>query len=164
MNAYRKLAGLFAVALAATILSVGSALAQGIPSVEAAGKFTLPFEAHWGTATLPAGQYTFQAGRTEAGAEIVGVRGMAKGSPQAYISVTAHEPASSAGASELVCIRKGNSGTVGALVLTSLGETMYFSIPKNERVLAQTRDSKGRTLLAQAPELIQRISVEATGR
>jgi len=92
------------------------------------------------------------------------VRGMAKGSPQAYISVTAHEPTPSAGASELVCIRRGNSGTVGALVLTSLGETMYFSVPKNERVLAQTRDSKGRTLLAEAPELIQRIRVEATGR
>jgi hypothetical protein len=30
------------------------------------GKFTLPFEAHWGKATLPAGNYSFSLDRAEA--------------------------------------------------------------------------------------------------
>lgn len=44
---------LFTVALLATCLFSGSASAQA----GLRGKFTLPFETHWGKAVLPAGQY-----------------------------------------------------------------------------------------------------------
>jgi hypothetical protein len=40
--------------LAATCFTSGLAQAQNL-----AGKFSLPFEAHWGLATLPAGDYSF---------------------------------------------------------------------------------------------------------
>lgn len=164
MNAYRKLSTLFTVALAATVLCVGSAFTQAIDIVEAEGKFTLPFEAHWGTATLPAGQYSFEGGRTSGGTQLTKVSGEGKASRQALILNIGQSLSPSADTSELVCIRHGNTGTVQALVLTSLGETLYFPMPKNERLLAQTRRGKTRTLLAQGPELIQRIRVEATGR
>jgi len=164
MNAYRKLATLFAVALAATVLSVGSAFALSMDTVEAQGKFTLPFEAHWGSATLPAGQYTFEVGHNLGSTTLVEVSGEGKGSKDAIILTMTQELSPSANTSELVCIRHGNTGTVRALVLTDLGEIFYFAIPKNVPLYAHNGNAKTRTLVAQAPELIQRIRVEATGR
>jgi hypothetical protein len=163
MNAHRKYATFFAFALAATVLSVGPAFAQRLDKVNAQGKFTLPFEAQWGKATLPAGQYSFQAGRAQGGAQMISVSGETKGSQQTFVIVAAHDASTNANTSELVCIRQGHTGIVRALVLTNLGETMYFSIPKNERLMAKTRSGKTRTLVAQAPELIQCIPVEAAG-
>jgi hypothetical protein len=46
-------ATLFATALLATCFAAGSARAQSAFD----GKFTLPYEAHWGQAVLPAGDY-----------------------------------------------------------------------------------------------------------
>jgi hypothetical protein len=163
MNAYRKIATPFTFALAAIVLSVGSALAQPMDTVEWQGKFTLSFEAHWGLATLPAGHYTFEVhnlGR----ATRVEVRGEGKESKGAIILPMTHQLSPSANTSELVCIRHGDTGTVRALVLTDLGETLYFAIPKNVPLYAHNGNAKTRTLVAQAPELIQRISVEATER
>jgi hypothetical protein len=44
--------------LLAICFNAGFANAQNV-----AGKFTLPFEAHWGQATLPAGDYSFMLER-----------------------------------------------------------------------------------------------------
>jgi hypothetical protein len=163
MKAHRNFAILFALALAVTALSVGSAFAQ-MNTPEARGTFTLPFEAHWGTATLPAGKYTFAEGYTKVGEDMIQVTGEAKGSPRAVVMAQSHGPSTSADTSELVCIREGKTGTVRALVLTSIGKTIYFSMPKNEQLLAQSGNMKSRKLQAEAPELIQRIRVEASGR
>ncbi|HEV2351482.1 MAG TPA: hypothetical protein VG028_16735 [Terriglobia bacterium] len=163
MNANRKLASLFAVALAATVLSAGSAFAQGLSTVQARGKFTLPFEAHWGLATLPAGQYTFEMGHNMGDTTLVELRSEGKGRQHAIILTMAQQQSPAAKTSELVCIRQGNTGIVRSLVLATLGETIYFSIPRNEQILARTSGGKTPTLVAEGPELIQRIHVEAAG-
>jgi hypothetical protein len=52
---------LFATVLLATCLSASSANAQSAFD----GKFTLPYEAHWGKAVLPAGDYLLSISATE---------------------------------------------------------------------------------------------------
>jgi len=160
MNTYRKLATLFAFALAATVLSVGSGFSMDPTRVS--GSFTLPFEAHWGKANLPAGKYTFEA--VGNGLPLISVRGEAKGSPTSFVVVAMHDAIPSANASELVCIRQGNTRTVRSLILANLGEVLYFAIPKNVRMYAHNGNAKTHQLLAQGPELIQRVPVELAGR
>jgi hypothetical protein len=53
----RHLKLLTKVALAA--LALGALATNGNAQNAYQGKFTLPFETHWGSATLPAGDYTF---------------------------------------------------------------------------------------------------------
>lgn len=160
MNAYRKLVTLFVFALTAAALSVGSASAQ-MNKTNVRGTFTLTFAAHWGSTTLPAGKYTFEA--VGSGSPLIEVSGEAKGSPSAFILAQTYNPSPSANKSEMVCIRQGKIGVVRALVLTSLGETLYFAIPKNVRLYAHNGNAKTRTLLAQGPELIQRVPIEVAG-
>lgn len=161
MNTDWKFARLLVVAMATTLLSVGSVFAQSIR--EAGGSFGLPFEARWGGATLPAGHYTFAVIRSMAGGEMVRVDGEAKGSAHAFIMAQVGDPSPSTNKSQLVCIRHGNIGAVQALVLKGLGETLYFSLPKNEQEYVQNRTGKSRALLAQGPEMIERVPVEAAG-
>ena len=40
-------------------LALGALATSGMAQIAYQGKFTLPFETHWGGATLPAGDYTF---------------------------------------------------------------------------------------------------------
>ena len=158
MNAYRKLGKLLAFALTAA-LCAGSTFAMDPTQVR--GSFTLPFEAHWGNATLPAGKYTFEA--VGIGHPFIEVRGEAKGSTPVFVIVLAHNLSQSANTSELVCIRQGNTGIVHSLVLKGSGEILYFPVPKNLRLYAHNGNAKTRTLLAQDPDLIQRVPVEVAG-
>jgi hypothetical protein len=160
MNAHRKLGTLFAFALATFALTIGSASA--VDPTQVRGSFTLPFDARWGTATLPAGKYIFEAVRT--GSAVIEVRGEAKGSTPAFVVIVAHDASPNDNTSELVCIRKGSTGIVRSLMLKGSGEILYFAIPKNVQLYAQNGKAKNRTLLAQAPELIQRVPVELAGR
>jgi hypothetical protein len=45
--------------LGAAALALGALATSGYAQNAYQGKFTLPFETHWGSATLPAGDYTF---------------------------------------------------------------------------------------------------------
>ena len=57
MNWARHLKLLTKVGVAA--LAIGALATSGNAQYIYQGKFTLPFETHWGNATLPAGNYTF---------------------------------------------------------------------------------------------------------
>ncbi len=67
MNSNRstKMVWLVGVALLVSCFGAGLARAQ-----ECAGKFTLPFEARWGQATLPAGGYSFRLDKAQSGGVI----------------------------------------------------------------------------------------------
>ncbi len=164
MNTTRKMATFFALALATTVLCVGSALAQGLGTVNAQGKFTLPFQARWGLATLPAGQYTFSVGYTQGGTTMIEVKGEGEGLPHALIMAQGQTQTPTTRSSELVCVRHSQNGTVRAIVISDLGQTFYFSMPKGERLLARKGSAKAETQVAEAPELIQRIRVDTMGR
>ncbi len=159
MNVHRKIAKLFVFALAATALSVGSGNAQDFH-----GKFTLPFEAQWGEITLKPGNYTLALGRAAGGQTMAAVRSEAAGSFAAMILPEGHNASPSLSQDDLVCIRQGGRLVVRSLEIAQLGETIYFHMPKGARLSAQRRGNGNQTLLAEAPQLLERLPVTSSGK
>lgn len=130
------------LALAATVASVGLLSAQ-----DAKGTFTLPFEVRWGTAVLPAGDYSFKIDNTD---YTVTIRGE---NQAAMVLSLARSIDNHAGSNALIIARHGKRGTVRALRLAEQNVVFTYPAPKGEP----------RTL-AQAPELLQRIPVFVSGK
>lgn len=136
-----RLAGL---ALLATALSAGLLSAEDYE-----GKFTLPFEARWGLATLPPGDYSFRLDTANARhlAKVYGKNGGFLVWPVGVSDVDVP------GRNELIIVRTGRAGRIRALHLAEPGLLFSYAAPKSER-----------QMLAQAPELIQRIPVAVSGK
>jgi hypothetical protein len=142
MKSMHSFSFIWAVLLTALAVVPTSAHAQS-----AAGRFTLPSEAHWGRAVLPAGDYSYSIGYAGA-STLVYVRG-ANGSPGAMIlasSIVAADDYS--GHSRLLLTRKGDTLFVTSLHLPTLGLVMDFPTPGSEtrtRSLAMAREHPGGT-------------------
>jgi aspartate oxidase len=134
------------------VLAVASAfIFAGIASAQVCkGQFTLPFDAHWGGATLPAGDYTFtlnSAGQPSIVKIEQGQRNVALVMAQ---SGTASDTSK---ASELTVTRSGGHARIRVLHLAELGTDLYYAAPKAEgREMASTR------------ELIQHLPVIFNGK
>jgi hypothetical protein len=131
---------LFLAVLAAG-LSAGLARAQ-----EIGGKFTLPFEARWGTAVLPAGNYSFRVNASENPCMVSVSQG---GRVVAFIMTSSTSRGEVAGSSALIAVRGAESYRIRALRLAEAGVVLQYMPPKAER----------RQILAQKPELFQRLPV-----
>jgi hypothetical protein len=94
---------LFAAALLATCLFAGSANAQSWIQ----GKFTLPYETHWGKAVLPAGDYQFRFTPDNAGGTMLVLRNAKT------LRIVAFESAN---------IRKDSANDQSALLIGTRGE------------------------------------------
>jgi hypothetical protein len=131
-----------------TYLSAGILSAQG-PSAVYKGTFTLPFEAHWGTAILPPGEHSLALNSTT-----MPVRATVRGENGAVL-IQAEAMATRRGSeqSSLIVTRRSRRGIVCSLYVAELGAAFYFNVPKAER-----------QLIARGPELIQRIPVVRTGK
>jgi hypothetical protein len=134
------------------VLTAVIALAMIAPGLHAGpaarGKFTMPFDAHWGRTTLRTGDYTFSVNHITSDGTILVYRGtqaMGIVLPQEF-----NDRDNQSKNPELVCIRHDGIVTVRALRLPHAG-TFYFSLPKELK-----------TLVAQQPELIETISVEVS--
>jgi hypothetical protein len=134
------------------VLTAVIALAMIAPGLHAGpaarGKFTMPFDAHWGRTTLRTGDYTFSVNHITSDGTILVYRGtqaMGIVLPQEF-----NDRDNQSKNPELVCIRHDGIVTVRALRLPNVG-TFYFSLPKELK-----------TLVAQQPELIETISVEVS--
>jgi hypothetical protein len=121
----------FGLALLAACFVAGHANAQ-----VARGKFTLPFEARWGQATLPAGDYAFKLDRLDSTCMIYLYRG---GYSVGMIPAQSEDWSYSGHASLTVV-----EGTVRALKLPAIGMVFQYAPqrPKHltapaERELAQ---------------------------
>ena len=112
---------LFAAALLATCLLAGSASAQATFQ----GKFTLPFETHWGQATLPAGEYLLSFDEDRAFSEEWVIRDAKSGRRVACEPAHIIEDAP-AGKSALLIGGRGTRHVVYALRITDLGETFVY--------------------------------------
>jgi len=157
MKRNRSIAVLFAVAVLAAAFGASRASAQ-----EFHGKFTLPFAARWGTANLPPGNYTLKVSHTPVGQGRVEVR--SEDGPQAFAFSVTGSASPSVSKNVIFCIRQGSAGIVRALQLGPLGETMYFHVPKGTQLYVKNRSAKKHALLAQAPELLERVPVVASGK
>lgn len=133
------------------LVVLATAASAGIlTAADYSGKFTLPVETRWGTATLPAGDYSFKLNLNVRPftAQIIGK------DVQAYIFAASFTDGNNGGDSALIIVRRGGKGVVRALHLAKEGLMFTYSAP-----------SKGELpLMAQEPQLIQRIPVIVSGK
>lgn len=148
MKTIRHNSTYFILFLLAACVSTGILSAQVQGSIYR-GNFTLPFETRWGTAVLPAGDYSLSLNSTT-----MPVRATVRGENGAVlIQAEAMATQSASDKSSLVVVRNARRGTVRSLYLAELGTAFYFAAPKAER-----------QFIAQGPEIIQRIPVVAAGK
>jgi len=129
------------LAVLAAGLSAGLARAQ-----EVKGKFTLPFEARWGTAVLPAGDYSFRVNASAAPCMVSVSQG---GRVVAFILTSSTNRREVEGSSALIAVRSAGSYRIRALRLAEVGAVLEYMSPKAEP----------RQILAQQPALFQRLPV-----
>jgi len=119
--------GNLVLALAGVLAFAGLASAQNV-----AGKFTLPFEARWGVATLPAGDYQFTMERVTSPAMIKVYR---QTKCVALILSPDRAPLST-GRAALTIVRTRDGNTVRELALPEEWMVLHFPNPKPGRVSA----------------------------
>ncbi len=132
------------------VLAVGFGASQATGQ-EVAGKFTLPFEARWGKAVLPPGEYTFPL---ELGGRPYLARIRHNSEGVAFVpadSMQSHEALP--GRSALVAVRSRGKYRIRTLRLADPGVVLTYAFPPAER-----------QFIAQAPELLQRIPVSVQGK
>jgi len=130
------------LALVSTVVFAGLANAQGSAYK---GQFTLPFEAKWGNATLPAGDYTFTLDSAALPA-MVRIE-----TTDRYIGLVIAQDTNASHASkgnELIVTRSGGYARISALHLATLATDFEYATPKAER-----------QVLASAPKLIQSLPI-----
>lgn len=157
MKSNRNLTSVLALFVAVFALGTVGVKAQTVNSTQFTGTFTLPYAAQWGTMTLPAGEYTLKYGTRPAGPSLVEVSGKAEGSPHGMILVASADD-TSATKNSIVCIRDGNNLLVRKIELSALGESISFAMPHGVTLMAE-RQQHGVYMLAQGPELIQRLPI-----
>ena len=118
-----------------------------VSAQEYEGKFTLPFEARWGGAVLPAGDYSFSLDRGHIALVRQGRRGVA------FIATSKATRGEVAGSSALIAVASAGSYRIRALRLAEAGVVLEYMPPKAER-----------QILAQQPMLLQRVPVIAVGK
>lgn len=117
------------LALLASCLSAGMARAQ-----EMQGKFTLPFDARWGQATLPAGDYSFTVDQSQAAAKVV----LAGEKARAIIRAQGYDP-KEMDSSALVLAKNHGVNTVRELKLAELGVVLYFTPSRPHQTAAEEK-------------------------
>lgn len=145
-------------------LCATGARAQSLNSTNFAGTFTLPFEAQWGRAALPAGEYSLYYGHLIAGsAPMVEVIGKGKTAPHILVLVAAVSDAS-AKKNALVCVREGNTGVIRTLEMPEIGQAANFRMPRGTQLMAKRSNGGKNVELAEGPNLIQRIPITLASR
>lgn len=121
-----------------------AASAGALSAVDYTGKFTLPVETKWGTATLPPGEYTFHFNMNVRPfmTKVSGEKG------DVYVSAASSSEDKTGGESALILIRRGGKGIIRALHLAKEGLVFTYTAPKGEP-----------PVMANEPQLIQRIPI-----
>ena len=147
MKSTRSLKSVRILLLAVLAAGLSASLAS---AQEYEGKFTLPYEARWGKAVLPAGDYSFRVNPSRDSCITLvsqGRRGVA------LILTSKTTRGEVAGSSALIAVRSAGSYRIRALRLAEAGVVLEYSPPKAER-----------QILAQLPVLFQRVPVIAAGK
>ena len=92
------------------------------------GKFTLPFEARWGKAALPAGEYSFSV---DGGCATCPLQ-LTRGNSTVAMILAWGQNVKSSGHANLTLVR----GTVRTLSLPEIGVVLYYNSPQPKRLTA----------------------------
>jgi len=130
----------------AALALAGSFAGTANAQAKAAGSFTLPFEAKWGNAVLPPGDYTFSVTSTSGAAYLVTFA--AKGRSGETIISMKDLGARIGEKNVLVAVRTGGRYRIRSLNLPVANLVVNFAVPKEER-----------TLIAAAPQLVKSVPV-----
>lgn len=122
-------------------VAMGSLLAvcfnAGVASAQTlAGKFTLPFETHWGPNTLPAGNYSFELDETGPNA-IVHVF---HGDKSVAFVISQSYNTNPAGRISLTVLRNRSGNTVRDLNLPQLGVVLHYAPKSGSASAAEERE------------------------
>jgi hypothetical protein len=126
---------------------------RGAPSLPLRRIGTSPclFETRWGGAVLPAGDYTLTVDSTALPATVT-VHSVRQSKTAPMIMAQAISQHGASGQSSLIIARNSGKGVVRGLQLVELGLDFEYAMPR------------GMQLVAEAPQLFQRIGVSAAGK
>ena len=111
--------------LGVAALALGALATSGNAQTAYQGKFTLPFETHWGSATLPAGDYTFTMASISSDYRLY-IRGE---KVNAIIEASATDDKGVAAHAQLNLVEIGDVQTVETFDAPELGQTFVYSTP-----------------------------------
>jgi hypothetical protein len=144
-------------------LALGALATNGNAQNAYKGKFTLPFETHWGGATLPAGDYTFALPSTGSPYTLY-IRGE---KVNAIIMATATDDRGVSGHAQLNLVDIANVQTVETFDAPELGVTFVYSTPAQKHVGRKEAHQKSMPQTAPATQSSENrtsIAVHAAGR
>jgi hypothetical protein len=124
----RHLKSFTKVAVAA--LALGALAINGNAQNAYKGKFTLPFETHWGTATLPAGDYTFVMSSASSDYRLY-IRGE---KVNAIIMATSADEKVVSAHAQLNLVDIADTQTVQTFDAPELGKTFVYSTPTQKHM------------------------------
>jgi hypothetical protein len=131
--------------LGAATLALGALAISGNAQDAYQGKFTLPFETHWGSTTLPAGEYTFTLPSNSAPYRLY-IQG--KGVGAIIAAITADEKVVS-GHAQLNLVDIADVQTVQTFEAPALGVTFSYATPTQKHM--GHKEARQKTVPQSAP-------------
>jgi hypothetical protein len=144
-------------------LALGALATNGNAQNIYEGKFTLPFETHWGSATLPAGDYTFVMSSASSNYRLY-IRGE---KVNAIIVAAAADEKVVSGHAQLNLVDIADTQTIETLDAPELGKTFIYSTPTQKhmgRKEAHQKVTPQSTPATQSSENRTTIAIQAAGR
>jgi hypothetical protein len=135
-------------AVLSACLFLGYASAQ---PPDAVGKFTLPFEARWGKAVLPAGNYSFTVSHTGGSPELLAIKNGSKA--VALVMASGVRESKPSNDNTLVAVRNGGQHSIQLLKLGCIGQTFFYQPAKGAKP----------SLMAEGPRLVERVPITVAG-
>jgi hypothetical protein len=148
--------------LGVAALVLGTLATSGNAQAAYQGKFTLPFETHWGGATLPAGDYTFTMSSASSDYRLI-----IRGRVDAIIMASSTDDKAVAGHAQLNLVDIADVQTVQTFDAPELGLTLVYPTPTQKH--AGHKEAHQKTVpqtapATQASENRTSIAVYSAGR
>jgi len=105
-------------------LNVLSLLPTAVMAEDARGKFTLAKEVRWGSAVLPAGDYSYSVTHHATGTVVL--RSL-NGGPNAIVLASSSSIVDSSAAPRLILTQRGEGWVVTSMIVGGEGEELYFT-------------------------------------
>jgi hypothetical protein len=127
--------GKFSFAVLLLAVSLGFSAPQAAADSMLSGTFKLPMQAHWGTAVLPAGDYSYTVEMHGSG-PVVAIR-TADGKCSGLFFARSVSTVAESGVQSLTLTHVGTDTFVSSFQLGAIGLSLDYSMPKQVTAIAQ---------------------------